>query len=307
MLRVDCRGEVERSLPMASLLDGFQKMWLHYLVSHPHAPCVLPFCLGDRDLPAAERWVSWTREYKLWVHVNDHTDKCVWPRLCPYPLCDDLITDDQTLWQHLVDTHGLSHSRPDPSSRKRKHSDGIEFLNWTPDNGLCSSTRSRLKTLTISPQLLSKPTSAAYHVDELECLKELDLDGTSLDGCITETEESHLENTDTCSTDDSFFSEFLRSRSPTCTPVGDFSGCSSDTAVDPDADEILPTASAEPLSGAPDRNLVPADGQSHAATKPTRIRLRLNPPSQRPRGTKIILRLKGPKLGKATRKGRKKA
>jgi hypothetical protein len=88
------------------------------------------------------------------------------------------------------------------------------------------------------------------------------------------------------------FSEFLHSPSPTCTSVGDFSSCSSNTAVSPVPDETLLTSSAELLSGAPDRNLAQADRQSHAAAKPSRIQLQLNP-------TKIILRLKGPKLGKS--------
>jgi hypothetical protein len=272
-------------------------------------PGYCPFCLGAR-LPAAERLVSWTRDHKLWAHVNDHAGKCVWPRLCPHPLCDDLITDNQTLWQHLVDTHGLSHSRPDAvSSRKRKHSDGTEFLDWTPDNMRSSSKRSRLETSTISPQLLSEPTSAACHVDELVCVKDLDLDETLLDGCITEVEESHLlETTDTCSADDSLFSELLRSPSPSCMSVGEFSGRSSDTAVDPVFDEAVPTPTAKPPSDALDYGVVRAARQSHAVVKPPiRIRLRVNPPPKRPPGPKIILRLKGPKLGKGARKGRNKA
>jgi hypothetical protein len=89
--------------------------------------------------------------------------------------------------------------------------------------------------------------------------------------------------------------------------IGEFSGCSSDTAVDLVNDEALPIPSAELLSGALDRNTVRADEQSHAAAKTTRIRLRLNPPSERPQATKIILRLKGPRRGKEARKERKKA
>ena len=90
------------------------------------------------------------------------------------------------LWQHLVDKYGLSHSRADAaSSRKRKHLDENKFLNWTPDNRISSSKQRDLETSTISPQLLSEPTSAACHVDELDCVKDLDLDETPLDGCIT--------------------------------------------------------------------------------------------------------------------------
>jgi hypothetical protein len=228
--------------------------------------------------------VSWTRDYKLWAHVNDHTGKCVWPRLCPHPLCDDVVTDDQALWQHLVDKHGLSRSRPDAvSSRKRKHSDEPEFLECAPEHGPSSLKRSRLATLTISPRALPEPTAAGYRVDES--------DETLLDGCMTEAGGS----------------EVLRSPSPSCMSIGEFSGHSSDTAVDPVSDEAIPAPTAKPPSGALDHDAVRADGQSHAAVKPIRIRLRVNPPPKRQSGTKSILRLKGPKFGKGARKGRNKA
>ena len=47
--------------------------------------------------------------------------------------------------------------------------------------------------------------------------------------------------------------------------VGEFSGYSSDTAINPVIDEALPTPIAEPFSGVLDHNLVRADGQSHVA------------------------------------------
>jgi hypothetical protein len=89
--------------------------------------------------------------------------------------------------------------------------------------------------------------------------------------------------------------------------VGEFSGCSSDTTIDPLGDEGLSMPTAEPLSGALDHDVVRVDGQCHVTVKAIRIRLRVNPPQKHPYGTKIILRLKGPKIGKGTRKGRKKA
>jgi hypothetical protein len=93
--------------------------------------------------------------------------------------------------------------------------------------------------------------------------------------------------------------------------MGEFSGCSSDTAVDPVTDEALPTPSAELLSGAPDHNFVRADGQSHVIIKLIRIRLRVNlppkRPQKRPQKTNIVLRLKGLKHGKGARERRKKA
>jgi hypothetical protein len=273
-------------------------------------PGYCPFCLGDKGLPAAERLALWTRDHHLWTHVNDdHARTGVWPALCPHPLCDDLITDDHVLWQHLVDKHGLSHSRPGTvSSRKRNRSDEAGFLEWTPEHEPPSSKRSRCATSTISPRLLSTPTSDGCHVDETEHLTDLHSDENPLDEYITEVGESaQLTPTGTCSVDDSFFSEFLRSPSPIYISMGEFSGCSSDTAVDPVTDEALPTPSTELLSGAPDHSFVRADGQSHVTTKPIRIRLRVNPPPKRPQKTNIVLRLKGLKHGKGARERRKKA
>jgi hypothetical protein len=76
-------------------------------------------------------------------------------------------------------------------------------------------------------------------------------------------------------------------------------------AVDPVSDEAIPAPTAKPPSGALDRDVIRAEGQSHATFKPIRIRLRAYPP-KRPSGTKIILRLKGPKLGKVAKKGRRR-
>jgi hypothetical protein len=70
--------------------------------------------------------------------------------------------------------------------------------------------------------------------------------------------------------------------------VDEFSDYSSDTAADPVPNEALPTPCAELLLRAPDRNLIRVDGQSYAAAKPTRIRLRLNPLSTRPEGPKLF-------------------
>lgn len=52
-------------------------------------PC--PFCLGDGRLPAYRRLESWTRDHKLWSHVNDHLEVQLWPLACPHTLCDTSI------------------------------------------------------------------------------------------------------------------------------------------------------------------------------------------------------------------------
>jgi len=116
------------------------------------------------------------------IHINDHTHE----RVCRHPLCGDFIADEHALRQHLVHEHGLSNSRPDAvSSRKRKPSDELEFLEWTPEDGLSSSKRTRFAISTINPRVLSEPTPAGYRADETECLTDSESDETLLDGCIT--------------------------------------------------------------------------------------------------------------------------
>ena len=50
-------------------------------------PGYCPDYLGDERLKASERMQSWTRDHKLWIHVNDHLDEYDWPYPYPYPLC----------------------------------------------------------------------------------------------------------------------------------------------------------------------------------------------------------------------------
>jgi hypothetical protein len=67
--------------------------------------------------------MKFLRSHLLWIN-DDHAHESAWPVLCRHPLRDDLIKDGHALWQLLVDDHGLSYSRPDAvSSRKRKSSD----------------------------------------------------------------------------------------------------------------------------------------------------------------------------------------
>jgi hypothetical protein len=248
--------------------------------------------------------MSWVRDHSLWKHINEHARHVVWPAVCGHLLCDDSIADEHALWQHLVDNHGLSRSRPDAvRSRKRKSSDEPEIVTWTPEHGPSSLRRK------INPRVLSKPTPAGYHVDETEYLTNTDSDETPLNGCMTGVVDfPQLKTTDTCSADDNLLSPgFLQSPSPSHMSIGEFSGSSSDTAVDSGTDGAIPTLTAKPPSSALGPDAVRADGQPHADVKPIRIRLRVNPPPKRPQETNIILRRKGPKLGKGDRERRKKA
>ena len=75
-------------------------------------PGYCPFCLSDPASPASKRLESWTRDHKLWNHVNIHLGQCRWPRVCPHPLCDALANDGVALQFHFMDEHGFSRARP---------------------------------------------------------------------------------------------------------------------------------------------------------------------------------------------------
>ena len=60
-------------------------------ITHCHTlfrPDFCPFCMGDNRLPALSRWTSWTREAKLWSHLESHLEASRWPLECPHPLCN---------------------------------------------------------------------------------------------------------------------------------------------------------------------------------------------------------------------------
>ncbi|EXJ72789.1 uncharacterized protein A1O5_03936 [Cladophialophora psammophila CBS 110553] len=163
-------------------------------------PGYSPFRLGSVGSPAAYRLQSWTRDHHLWGHVNDCTEGCQWPIICPHPLCQNVsLEDDSALYFHFVDDHYFSRTRPvrkadeghpkscpgDPSLDRENEIVGWA-RNWKPsteDGGLkwaplesghvratqrrCSLSEPRQKmlcneTATISPRLLSR----VDHVDD---------------------------------------------------------------------------------------------------------------------------------------------
>ena len=83
-------------------------------------PGYYPFCLNDEVLHASQRLESWTRDHKLWVHVNEnHLRGRQWPATCPHPLCDASFENDAMLQFHFVDDHGFSRTRPGSIGRRR--------------------------------------------------------------------------------------------------------------------------------------------------------------------------------------------
>ncbi|KIW99701.1 uncharacterized protein Z518_11114 [Rhinocladiella mackenziei CBS 650.93] len=81
-------------------------------------PAYSPFRLGKKGLSAADRLQSWNRDFDLWKEVNKEIQRCRWPMMCPYPLCDVSLTDDRDLRFHFIDDHKLSRTRPGRSTAK---------------------------------------------------------------------------------------------------------------------------------------------------------------------------------------------
>ena len=88
-------------------------------------PGYSPFRLGKKEESAAYRLQSWSRDFDLWIHVNDEVDGRRWPILCPHPLCDILLKGDRDLQFHFIDDHGFSRTRPgQPASANIFEHDG---------------------------------------------------------------------------------------------------------------------------------------------------------------------------------------
>ena len=153
-------------------------------------PGYCPFCIrgSDPSTSACRRLESWTRDHKLWNHVEEHLSQSHWPRACPHPLCEKSFVNAEELRFHFVDEHGFSRARsvqvgkstaPDPgeegvkgkedtraarSSQKRKLSTATSNFEWvtpqsfddTATTGQTQPTqrytkRSRPTTTTIQP------------------------------------------------------------------------------------------------------------------------------------------------------------
>ena len=82
-------------------------------------PGYSPFRLGKKEESATYRLQSWSRDFDLWVHVNDEIEGRRWPILCPHPLCDILLIGDRDLQFHFIDDHGFSRTRPRPTCECR--------------------------------------------------------------------------------------------------------------------------------------------------------------------------------------------
>jgi hypothetical protein len=139
-------------------------------------------CLGDATMKASRRLMPWSRDHKLWNHVNDYLRGSRWPVVCRHPSCNTSYDDETSFQFHLIDNHGFSRTRPghacaddldtkcsEQSSlasadmqgdthRKRKPVDDDSTLTWMPmlsPGGPARSPRKSRTSPTVCPSLIS--------------------------------------------------------------------------------------------------------------------------------------------------------
>lgn len=113
-------------------------------ITHCHTlfhPAFCPFCMGDNRLPASSRWCSWTREAKLWSHLESHLEASRWPLKCPHPLCSLHLHNETSFLYHLSDVHSLRMS-PHMNKCRQQGRNSEPFIDRTPDTA--SQKRKRL-------------------------------------------------------------------------------------------------------------------------------------------------------------------
>lgn len=285
-------------------------------------PGYFPFRLGDESLPASKRLEPWVRDRKLWGHISSHITQCRWPTQCPYPLCDLERKYEVELQFHFMDDHGISRVRacqtdhpacllPDnleqnSHKRKRPHEDEDVILLSPRDfehaMAVVKPPKGRLRIAasslarTVSPASLSKHADlhSAWTVESpVDCVKYDELSLTECDESSIHTKKWPLEDsdlfvsTDVC--DDSLFSQYLRSRSPSCVSTAANTEYSGVTAVESEAGD-------SPLTpGFLGQQSEKVGGIAEVAPSRPRLRLMLKKPEE-----KIVLHF--PRLQSTTGK-----
>lgn len=294
------------------------------------------FCMGNPELPASQRLRPWSRDHKLWVHIEEeHLIGCQWPLLCLHPLCDTLQKDSTSLQFHLMDDHGLSRARPGkaaasslhPSAdevpvdeeadgaracRKRKSPSGSGALKWMPSQS-CSAppgelyrppTRQQQAPSTISPQLILPDDDMSYN----------QIGHTTMDLDLLSPFSASIDDDDMpIDVDDAMlFDQYLRSPSPSrpLSPEDTASEFSGVTLIETKVDRYC---RGKELDTAKSPCFAPEDVQRgeivrdrddrHDTTTCPRVRLRVSQP-------KVMLRLKlrnANQLGKKKKETRKRS
>jgi len=329
-------------------------------------PSFCPFCLGDHQLPAASRWRRWTREAKLWSHLESHLAVSCWPSTCPHPLCSLELSDELSFLYHLNDVHSLRMSAhmtkcrlpgrtleplikwtTDITSQKRKRQDGDGQelrpskrttgplkINWrneqSPDQSLDQETPDRTRSasspgsskasftgevadvdpkdlpeLTYSESMSPPNTEELHSIEDLcasEDVRQKELHDEvewlrDLSEAKFDEDESQLPG------EDSLFSQYLRSRSPSCFSAKGIGSTDNDGGIHSQ------TVTPGDICLSTEEDFHPADLMDQNTAKPktipvntstTRIILRIRQPKPPPK-PKVLLRLSQPKRAPARR------
>lgn len=81
-------------------------------------PGICPFCVGQKQLPAATRYHQHSESWRLWRHVDRHLRDTHWPGPCPHPLCKLVLKDAEDFDCHMIDFHGKDIVLRNSSKRK---------------------------------------------------------------------------------------------------------------------------------------------------------------------------------------------
>lgn len=99
------------------------------------APGFCPFCLGDRDKKADERFQQWLNKATLLNHIDVHLGRLqsMTDVACPHPCCvGRRYTDISHLQRHFYDAHSIEEPRTNCVTRKRR---------WTTNGEQCQAEK----------------------------------------------------------------------------------------------------------------------------------------------------------------------
>ena len=306
-------------------------------------PGYCPFHLSDERLPASERWESWTRDRKLWVHLDEHINKVEhWPSPCPHPLCDLSVKDAAEMRYHFIDDHGMCRTRLNVAVEhtttlggKRKRSNSTAQLEWVDSLTVQESpdaTKSRRRLTkspqeaspTICPKLLGSPLGQTLGQDLFAGVvfdSTLTSDCTDFefaDRATSLESEANIQKrewqanspdhfggsaTDTYVDSDTLFSDYLHSRSPSIS-ILETQDCNAEPTVGLfDRTSALTPSTAPCPAAFMDNNLNRLHEERQVKPDGRRIQLRIKPP----KAPKITLRLTRPKRVARATGNRKRA
>lgn len=195
-------------------------------------PALCPFCLGDNrpGVSASERWKTWNRENQLRDHLREvHLKKVCWPSTCPHPLCNIELDNQVSFVYHLIDMHSLTMNEAQQKNLVSASYDGCQW----------KQQKRKVDNVTAHGPRPSKQVKLAQDQPRAT----VTCDSTDPVACALDT----MASSPHCSLgpdDEAWYSEFIRSPSPSHTPLGHIedgdSGYHTEQAVDQQASSPSP-------------------------------------------------------------------